>query len=347
MCNFFSCLVGKDKKVAWREDVDSHENLISIGYPGYKDDDHRILFGDTSMMPFARVEVTPINGDVFSPVKTWQFKIDQAITPQWWTIDHEKAAKEALKKCLSRVLIVGQEIDRLENRNGIFMKDSKIEVVVNCTVRAMRGSSTVSEMRGSSTVREMRDSSTVCAMRGSSTVREMRGSSTVRAMWDSSTVRDMWDSSAVGAMWDSSTVREMRGSSAVGDMWNSSTVCAMRDSSAVRAMRDSTTVGEIRDSSAVGAMWDSSTVREMRGSSTVRAMWDSSTVREMRDSSAVGKMRDSSTVGLYSDKATFAIADGSNGLAVVRHKKDVEIFHAHDVPTTLRKYIKVAGRFYL
>ena len=239
MCNFFSCLVGKDKKVAWREDVDSHENLISIGYPGYKDDDHRILFGDTSMMPFARVEVTPINGDVFSPVKTWQFKIDQAITPQWWTIDHEKAAKEALKKCLSRVLIVGQEIDRLENRNGIFMKDSKIEVVVNCTVRAMRGSSTVSEMRGSSTVREM------------------RGSSTVRAMWDSSTVRDMWDSSAVG------------------------------------------------------------------------------------------EMRDSSTVGLYSDKATFAIADGSNGLAVVRHKKDVEIFHAHDVPTTLRKYIKVAGRFYL
>jgi len=100
MCNAFSCIIGRDKKVTWKFGTDSHEDLIKKA--GYKDDTI-----DPQKIEFCRIEVSPENGSYLNPDE-WVFKIDMDIIPKWWTLDHKNACCkefEKWKKKLYKVLI--------------------------------------------------------------------------------------------------------------------------------------------------------------------------------------------------------------------------------------------------
>ena len=236
MCNFFSCIVLKDGQVVWDTNIDSHDELLVMA--NIKDDT-----ANPAELLFARVEIVPPDGDVFEKdMKKWMLKIDQSITPKWWNKQYEQKCRNALQTCLKETIIDNQDIDLIQNKSGLWIRNSKIKTIKNSFIRVMRGSSQVGEMRGSSQVREMRGSSQVGVMRGSSQVGVMRESSQVRVMWGSSQVREMWGSSQVGVMWESSQV---------GVMWESSQVRVMWESSQVGEMRGSSQVGEMRGSSQV------------------------------------------------------------------------------------------------
>ena len=245
MCNFFSCIVLKDGQVVWDTNIDSHDELLVMA--NIKDDT-----ANPAELLFARVEIVPPDGDVFEKdMKKWMLKIDQSITPKWWNKQYEQKCRNALQTCLKETIIDNQDIDLIQNKSGLWIRNSKIKTIKNSFIRVMRGSSQVGEMRGSSQVREMRGSSQVGVMRGSSQVGVMRESSQVRVMWGSSQVREMRGSSQVGVMWESSQVRVMWESSQVGEMRGSSQVGEMRGSSQVGVMRGSSQVGEMRGSSQV------------------------------------------------------------------------------------------------
>jgi hypothetical protein len=300
MCNFFSALVLKSGEVFWEPGVDGHADLHALlikKLPGAHDNT-----ADLDKLLFARVEITPPGGNVFEKnIALWNFRIDENIIPTWWTAGHEKKARRALADCVEECIIDGQSIPLLENKTGRYIRNTKIEVVKNCNIR------------------------------------EMWGSSQVGVMWESSQVGVMRESSQVRVMRESSQVGEMRESSQVGEMWESSQVGEMRESSQVGEMRGSSQVGVMRGSSQVGEMWGSSQVREMWESSQVRVMRGSSQVGVMRGSSQVGVMRGSSQVGVYGTDVKYTIEKGSNGLAILRYKKNIEIIHASKV--TLKKFV--------
>jgi len=105
MCNAFSCIIGKDKKVWWEFGIDSHEKMIEKA--GYKDNTK-----DPEKIQFARVEISPANEDYLDPDR-WRFKIDMDIKPAWWTEDHGKkcwGAFQDWKKELDKILPHGQKI---------------------------------------------------------------------------------------------------------------------------------------------------------------------------------------------------------------------------------------------
>lgn len=95
ICNAFSCIIGRDKKVTWEMGIDSHETLIKKA--GYKDDTL-----DLDLIQFCRIEIAPKNKDYLNPDE-WAFKIDMDVTPKWWTIDHKKACEKAHKKWLEEL----------------------------------------------------------------------------------------------------------------------------------------------------------------------------------------------------------------------------------------------------
>jgi hypothetical protein len=236
MCNFFSCIVLKDGQVIWDAGIDSHEELIKIAQVEDKT-------SDPAKLTFARVEIIPPDNNVFEDdVKKWTLRIDQSITPNWWSKDHEKACYQSLKKCLSVVIIKGQEIDEINNKHGLYIKDSTIQVIKNSIIKNM----------------------------ANSTVNVMWANSTVNVMWENSTVNVMWANSTVKAMRENSTVKEMRENSTVNEMWANSTVNVMWENSTVNVMWENSTVKE---------MWANSTVNEMRENSTVNVMWENSTVK--------------------------------------------------------------------
>jgi len=104
MCRAFSCIVDQVAKVTWKLGVDSHTNLLAK--TSYKDDT-----ADPALMTFARVEITPNNGNYAEP-NAWRLTVDQAITPAWFGLKHREAANIAHKKWLAKLdkIIVRKKI---------------------------------------------------------------------------------------------------------------------------------------------------------------------------------------------------------------------------------------------
>ena len=139
MCNFFSCIVKKNGEVVWDSAIDNHSELVELGK--IQDDT-----ADTAKMKFARVEITPPDGDVFSPLEKWILKIDETITPDWFKKRHEDVAWSALKECLKEVLIYQKKIKEL-NKKRCWIKNSEIESIEGGTVESIEGG-TVKSIRG-------------------------------------------------------------------------------------------------------------------------------------------------------------------------------------------------------
>jgi hypothetical protein len=96
MCKAFSCLVDIDaKRVTWKLGVDSHSNLVALG--GYKDDT-----ADPRQMLFAKIEITPKNGDYLNPDE-WVYRVDESSAPMWIGREHEAACRKAHTRWLRQL----------------------------------------------------------------------------------------------------------------------------------------------------------------------------------------------------------------------------------------------------
>ena len=84
MCKAFSCICLESGDVVWKLGTDSHEDLIQS----------RGLTDRTIPPTFARVEITPDNGDYRKPDK-WTLRIDEKAAPSWWSPAYAAACMDA------------------------------------------------------------------------------------------------------------------------------------------------------------------------------------------------------------------------------------------------------------
>ena len=181
MCKLKSAIILKDR--IFMPEYDSHSDMLNE--LGIKDD----YLGASKK--FVRAELLPTDDDVFSDIDRWVFKVDQDITPEWFSVEEYKprmvdAVKEWAKTHI-HIGINGLEIDGGRNH---YIRDCKDVTIENSTVTAW-GNSTVTAW----------ENSTVTAW-GNSTVTAW-GNSTVTAR-ENSTVT-AWGNSTVTA-WGNSTV---------------------------------------------------------------------------------------------------------------------------------------------
>ena len=98
MCNAFSAIVTKNKKVYWKAGMDSHEELIKK----FKIDEtvpKEALKSNKEVakhLNFAKVEISPQNEDYLNPDK-WVYSVDEAIKPDWVIKEHEQKCQAAFK----------------------------------------------------------------------------------------------------------------------------------------------------------------------------------------------------------------------------------------------------------
>jgi hypothetical protein len=93
MCQAFSCLITKSKKVYWKAGMDSHSDIQAE----FVSKDKQLT--DDKLPPdntFARVEITPANKDYLRPNK-WVLKVDEQVEPKWWSKSFEKPCYESLE----------------------------------------------------------------------------------------------------------------------------------------------------------------------------------------------------------------------------------------------------------
>ena len=125
MCQLKSAIVLKDR--VYLPDHDSHDKMLAeLGIKDTK---------KNAETKFVRVELVPINGDIFAPVDNWRLNVDQDIRPDWFFEEVEKPnIIEAVKAWAKNHIFDG--VDNLE------LKNSGTYYLRNCKNATLWGNST-------------------------------------------------------------------------------------------------------------------------------------------------------------------------------------------------------------
>ena len=126
MCKLKSCIVLKDR--IFCPDYNSHDKMLS----DLKIKDTR----ENAEILFVRVELSPMDGDVFSPVNTWRMKVDQDILPDWWVAEAEEPrVREAVAEwakdhifCDAKNLVLKNGTYYLKNSSAELRENSSAEL---------------------------------------------------------------------------------------------------------------------------------------------------------------------------------------------------------------------------
>ena len=131
MCKLKSCIVLKDR--IFCPDYDSHDRMLSeLGVEDTRENAERL---------FVRVELSPIDDDVFSPINTWRMKVDQDILPDWWVAEAEEPrVREAVAKWAKDHIFC--DAKNLDLKNGTYyLKNSRAELYDNSGAKLYGNSS--------------------------------------------------------------------------------------------------------------------------------------------------------------------------------------------------------------
>lgn len=144
MCMLKSGIILKNK--IFVPEYDSHTEMLEE--LGIKDD-----YLNASKT-FVRVELSPIDGNVFSDIDTWKLSVDQDITPEWYDeYTYKPQVVEAVKEWAKDHIHI--DVDNLEISagEGHYIKGCKNVVICgNATVKYIYGNATVEKAKGTSII---------------------------------------------------------------------------------------------------------------------------------------------------------------------------------------------------
>jgi hypothetical protein len=95
MCQAFSCVITKSKKVYWKTGIDSHDQLVEM----FKSKDKELI--DDKEPPnntFARIEIIPKDKNYLDIKSDWIYQIDEKVKPLWLNPSYEKECRIAWVK---------------------------------------------------------------------------------------------------------------------------------------------------------------------------------------------------------------------------------------------------------
>ena len=207
MCKLKSAIILKDR--VFIPDYDSHSRMLEeLGIEDTRDNAERL---------FVRAELSPRNGDVFSPVDEWGFTVDQDIRPDWFAEGYEKQRMvDAVKAWAKDHIHIGVDGLSIGTGSNHYIKDCKgVTICGSATVEYIGGSATVEYICGSATVEYICDSATVEYIGGSATVEYIGGSATAKSIGGNATVKNICGSATAKSIGGSATVENIYGSATV------------------------------------------------------------------------------------------------------------------------------------
>lgn len=270
MCKLKSALILKNR--IFMPDYDSHSDMLKeLGM----EDDYL-----NASNTFVRAELSPKYGDPFSDIDTWEFHVDQDITPDWF--DNTKAESEmrdAVKEWAKTHIFIGVDGLSLTDGAGYYIKDCKnVEISGSASVKYIRGSSSVDSICGSARVEYIGDS-----------VR-------VENIFDSSRVDNISDSSSVGYIGGSARVECICGSARVDSIYGSASAKCISGSARVYSISGSASVANISGSARVEVICGSASVESICDSASAKCICGYARVDSIYGYASVGSISGSARV---------------------------------------------------
>ena len=200
MCKMKSAIILKDR--IFIPDYDGHSDMLKE--LGIEDTEKN------AAMLFVRAELSPKNGDVFTPIDEWIFEVDQDIKPDWFVESYEKERMiQAVKEWAKNRIHIG--IDGLEINSGAnhYIKDCKnVEIY---------GSASISRVYGSATISYVYGSASISYVYGSASISDVYDSATISDVYDSATISYVYGSATISYVYGSASISEVKGKAVVAN----------------------------------------------------------------------------------------------------------------------------------
>ena len=242
MCRFKSGIILKDR--VFIPDYDSHTDMLEELKIADTEDNAKRLF--------VRAELVPPDNDVFTPVSSWKYHVDQDILPDWYVTEvDERRMREAVTEWAKEHIHIGEKIERI---------DSGTHWIKDCKVGNICGSAEVRNICGSAEIEYICGSAEVGDIRGSAEIEYICGSAKVGNICNSAEVGNIYDSAKVGYIYGSAKVGNIFGSAKVENICGSAKVRNICGSAEVRCIYGSAKVGYIYGSAKVGYIYGSATI---------------------------------------------------------------------------------------
>ena len=225
MCKLKSAIILKDR--VFISDHDSHSKMLEE--LGITDD-----YINASKV-FVRAELAPKNGDVFSDIDSWEFSVDQDITPEWFDEkDCAERMRNTVKEWAKTHIFIGLNDLKISHGENIFIKDCKnVDIYGNATVENICGNTTVEYICGKATVKYICGDATVENIFDNVTVENIYGNATVKYIFDNVTVNYIYGNATVECIRDNATVECIRDNATVisssYSKWNNSASLIISD----------------------------------------------------------------------------------------------------------------------
>ena len=216
MCKLKSAIILKDR--IFMPNYDSHSKMLEE--LKITDD----YFNASKV--FVRAELVPENGDVFSEIDSWEFSVDQDITPGWFDEkDCAERMRKAVKEWANTHIFIGQNDLKISHGENIFIKDCKnVKICGNATVKYICGNATVDYISGKATVKDICDEATVENICGNATVDYISGKATVKYICGNATVENISGNAKVKYIHGKATVENISDSATVEYIYDKATV---------------------------------------------------------------------------------------------------------------------------
>ena len=234
MCKMKSAIILKDR--IFIPDYDRHSDMLKE--LGIEDT------GKNAAMLFVRAELSPKNGDVFTPIDEWIFKVDQDIKPDWFVESYEKERMiQAVKEWAKNRLHIG--VDGLEINSGEnhYIKDCKNIVIC-----------------GSASISDVYDSASISDVYGSASISRVYGSASISRVYGSASISDVYGSASISRVYGSASISRVYGSASISDVY---------DSASISRVCGSASISRVSDSARISYVCGSASISEAKGNAVV------------------------------------------------------------------------------
>ena len=234
MCKLKSAIVLKDR--IFMPDYDSHSDMLNE--LGIEDN----YLGASKK--FVRVELSPVDGDVFSNIDEWKLTIDQDIRPNWFTEEeYRPKIVEAVKEWAKTHIHIGIDGLIISTGQNHYIKDCKdVEVYGNATVDKVCENATVDKVYGNATVNEVCENATVKWVYGNATVKWVYGNATVDEVYGNATVNKVCENATVDEVYENATVKWVCENATVDKVYGNATVDEVYGNATVNKVCENATV---------------------------------------------------------------------------------------------------------
>ena len=207
MCQFKSGIILKDR--VFVPDYDSHTDMLTE--LGIKDD----YIGASKK--FVRAELIPQNGDVFTDIETWRFKVDQDITPDWFNPEEYRPRMiEAVKEWAKDHIHIGVDGLKISSGTDHYIKDCKdVEICGSASIKYVCGSASIENVCGSASIENVCGSASIKYVCGSASIKYVRGSASIENVCGSASIENVCGSASIKYVCGSASIKYAKGQAVI------------------------------------------------------------------------------------------------------------------------------------